>query len=148
MFQRGTNRNYCQAYASLAHQTRGHSKRDGGSTCHICGNTISRDCYMLKSKNLTPGNATRWHTALTIFAATLLVGGSITEASAKSHSHHHSHQATHSAGGSWPDANAAGTPSSGSGRRFSGLGSFSRNESGSKPPSGHAFTTNHPTATP
>jgi hypothetical protein len=23
----------------------GHSERDGGSTCHICGNTISRDLY-------------------------------------------------------------------------------------------------------
>ncbi len=101
---------------------------------------------MLKSKNLTPGNATRWRTALTIFAATLLVGGSITEASAKSHRHHHSHQASHSAGGSWRDANAAVTPSSGSGRSFSGMASFYGNESGSKTASGQRFNQNALTA--
>ena len=93
---------------------------------------------MLKSKNLTPGNATRWRTALAIGAATLFIGGNITEASAKSrhHHHHHSHQASNS---SWRDANAAVTPSSGSGRGFSGMASFYGNESGSKTASGQRF---------
>jgi rare lipoprotein A len=106
---------------------------------------------MLKSKNLAPGNATRWRTALAIGAATLFIGGSITEASAKSrhhhhHRHHHSHDARNSAGGSWRDANAAVTPSSGSGRSFSGMASFYGNESGSKTASGQRFNQNALTA--
>src|SRR5260370_21555061 len=60
-----------------------HSNWDGGSTCHICGNTISRDCYMLKCKNLTPGNGTRWRTALAISAATLFIGGRSSQPSGK-----------------------------------------------------------------
>ncbi len=92
---------------------------------------------MLKSKNLIPGNATRWRTALAIGAATLFIGGNITEASAKSRHHrHHSHQASNS---SWRDANAAVTPSSGSGHSFSGMASFYGNESGSKTASGQRF---------
>jgi rare lipoprotein A len=104
---------------------------------------------MLKSKNLTSGNATRWRTALAIGAATLFIGGSITEASAKSrhlHRHHHSHDASNSAGGSWRDANAAVPPSSGSGRSFSGMASFYGNESGSKTASGQRFNQNALTA--
>jgi len=91
---------------------------------------------MLKSKNLTPGNATRWRTALAIGAATLFIGGGITEASAKSRHHRHSHHASNS---SWRDANAAVTPSSGSGHSFSGMASFYGNESGSKTASGQRF---------
>jgi len=104
---------------------------------------------MLKSKNLASGNATRWRTALAISAATLFIGGSITEASAKSrhhHRHHHSHHASNSAGGSWRDANAAVTPSSGSGHSFSGMASFYGNESGSKTASGQRFNQNALTA--
>jgi rare lipoprotein A len=104
---------------------------------------------MLKSKNLTSGNATRWRTALAISAATLFIGGSITEASAKSRHHqrhHHSHHASNSAGGSWRDANAAVTPSSGSGHSFSGMASFYGNESGSKTASGQRFNQNALTA--
>src|SRR5438046_9243448 len=84
---------------------------------------------MLKSKNLTSGNATRWRTALAIGAATLFIGGGITEASAKSRHHRHSHHASNS---SWRDANAAVTPSSGSGHSFSGVGFFYGNESRTK----------------
>ena len=91
---------------------------------------------MLKSKNLTSGNATRWRTALAIGAATLFIGGGITEASAKSRHHRHSHHASNS---SWRDANAAVTPSSGSGHSFSGMASFYGNESGSKTASGQRF---------
>jgi peptidoglycan lytic transglycosylase len=104
---------------------------------------------MLKPKNLTPGNATRLRTALAIGAATLFIGGSISEASAKSRHHHrhqHIHHASKSAGGSWRDANAAVTPSSGSGRSFSGMASFYGNESGSKTASGQRFNQNALTA--
>lgn len=101
---------------------------------------------MLISKKAALGNVTRSHTALALIAATLLVGGSITEASAKSHrhhGHHHSHHAskpsTGASSGSWRDANAAITPSSGSGRSFSGMASFYGNESGSKTASGQRF---------
>jgi rare lipoprotein A len=97
---------------------------------------------MVKSKNLTLGNGTRWRTALAIGAATLFIGGSIAEASAKSR-HHHSHHAGNS---SWRDANAAVTPSSGSGHSFSGMASFYGNESGSKTASGQRFNQNALTA--
>ena len=102
---------------------------------------------MLKSKNLAPGNATRWRTVLAIGAATLFIGGSITEASAKSRHHHrHHHHASNSAGGSWRDANAKVTPSSGSGHSFAGMASFYGNESGSKTASGQRFNQNALTA--
>ena len=83
---------------------------------------------MLKSKNLALGNATRWRTALAIGAATFLVGGSITEASAKSRHHHRHHHSHHASNSSWRDAKAAVAPSSGSGRSFSGMASFYGNE--------------------
>src|ERR1019366_639861 len=98
---------------------------------------------MLISKNLTLGNVTQSRTALALFAATLLIGGSVTEASAKSHrhhhGHHHSHHASTSPSHSWLNANAAIAPSSGSGRSFSGMASFYGNESGSKTASGQRF---------
>ena len=64
---------------------------------------------MLKLKNPTLGNVTQSRTALALFAATLLVGGSVTEASAKSHRHHghrhHHHASKHPAGlPAWPGA--------------------------------------------
>ena len=100
---------------------------------------------MLSSKNPALGNVTQSRTALALFAATLLVGGSITEASAKSRHHHHRH---HHAGNlsngmsSVRDANAAIVPSSGSGHSFSGMASFYGNESGSKTASGQRFNQN------
>jgi rare lipoprotein A len=97
---------------------------------------------MLKSKNLALGNATRWPTALTILAATLLIGGSITEASARTHQHHLGHRHSHPG----RDANAAVTASSGSERGFSGMASFYGNESGSKTASGQRFNQNALTA--
>lgn len=104
---------------------------------------------MLEFKNLSLGLATQSRAAMTILAVTLFVGGGITEASAKSrhhHRHHHSHHASNSAGGSWRDANAAVTPSSGSGHSFSGMASFYGNESGSKTASGQRFNQNALTA--
>jgi rare lipoprotein A len=113
---------------------------------------------MLTSKK-TLGKLTQSRTALTIIAATLLAGGSITEASAKSshHRHHHSRHASHSNGSSrvaagsahnssWREANAAIAPSSGSGRSFSGMASFYGNESGSKTASGQRFSQSAMTA--
>src|SRR3979490_276998 len=105
---------------------------------------------MLTSKKTALGNAPQSRTALALFAATLLVGGSVTEASAKSrhhhHRHHHSHLANGSSGGFWRDANAAIAPSSGSGRSFSGMASYYGNESGSKTASGQRFNQNAMTA--
>jgi rare lipoprotein A len=101
---------------------------------------------MLKLKNPALGNVTQSRTALALFAATLLVGGSVTEASAKSHRHHHSHHASGTSTGSWRDANAAIAPSSGSGRSFSGMASYYGNESGSKTASGQRFNQNALTA--
>ena len=103
---------------------------------------------MLTAKKAALGNPTQSRTALAIFAATLLVGGSVTEASARSrhHHHHHSHDASNSPTGSWRDANAAIAPSSGSGRSFSGMASYYGNESGSKTASGQRFNQNALTA--
>ncbi len=80
---------------------------------------------MLNTKKLGPGPVTRSRTALALFAATLLVGGSVTEASAKSrhhrHHHHHAHHAAKAASSAWRDANASIGSVSG-GRSFSGHG--------------------------
>jgi rare lipoprotein A len=103
---------------------------------------------MLTFKNPALGNGTQSRAAVAIFAATLMVGGSVTEASAKSYRHHHSHRHFHHAsnsagdsrGGAWRDANAA--ISSGTGRTFSGIASFYGNESGSKTASGQRFNQN------
>jgi rare lipoprotein A len=101
---------------------------------------------MVNSKKPRRGNVTRSRTAVALFAATLLVGGSVTEASAKSHRHHaqrhHHHYASSSPRGSnasWRDANAAIAPSSGSGHSFSGIASFYGNESGRETASGQRF---------
>src|ERR1035437_4780913 len=109
---------------------------------------------MLTSKNPALGNVTQSRTAIALFAATLLIGGSVTEASAKSHRHHHGHRHSHhaskshsgSSSSSWRDANAAIAPSSGSGHSFSGIASFYGNESGSKTASGQRFNENAMTA--
>jgi rare lipoprotein A len=103
---------------------------------------------MLISKNPTLGNVTQSRTALALFAATLLIGGSVTEASAKSHhhGHRHSHHASNASSDSWRDANASIAPSSGSGRTFSGIASFYGNESGSQTASGQRFNENALTA--
>ena len=100
---------------------------------------------MLISKNPARGNATPSRTALALFAATVLIGGSATEASARSRHHHfhrHFHHHASTGGESWRDANAAIAPSSGSGRSFSGMASFYGNESGSKTASGQRFNQN------
>ena len=113
---------------------------------------------MLKLKNLVRGNVTPSRTALAVVAATLLFGGSVTEASARSHRHHRHHHHHHhhhasntpsaavggSAGSSWLNANAAIAPSSG--RSFSGMASYYGNESGSRTASGQRMNANAMTA--
>jgi rare lipoprotein A len=101
---------------------------------------------MQTSKNPVLGKVTRSRTALALFAATLLIGAGVTEASAKSrhHRHHHSHHAKSKA--SLLNANASVAPSSGSGRSFSGMASFYGNESGSRTASGQRFNQNAMTA--
>jgi rare lipoprotein A len=97
---------------------------------------------MLKFTKPALGNVTWSRTVLAVCAATLLVGGSVTEASAKSHRHHHRHH--HAGNAGWHDANAS-VASSG-GRSFSGVASFYGNESGSKTASGQRFNQNLMTA--
>jgi rare lipoprotein A len=97
---------------------------------------------MLNTNNVVPGRAIRSRTTFALFAATLLVGGSITEASAKSRHHRHHSSHSHQAKSNWLDANAS-IRSSGS---FSGKASFYGNESGSKTASGQRFNQNAMTA--
>jgi rare lipoprotein A len=101
---------------------------------------------MLNTNKLGPGSITRSHTAFALITATLLVGGSVTEASAKSrhHRHHHSHHAGNAAGSDWRNANAS--MGSTSGHSFSGMASYYGNESGSKTASGQRFNQNAMTA--
>ncbi|UPK35659.1 septal ring lytic transglycosylase RlpA family protein [Bradyrhizobium sp. 186] len=100
---------------------------------------------MLSLKTL--GYVTRPRTAIAFVAATLLVGGTATEASAKSRHHrHHHHHAQNDSSSDWRSANAAMTPSSGTGHSFSGIASFYGNESGSKTASGQRFNQNAMTA--
>ena len=105
---------------------------------------------MLNTNKLASGSVTRSRTAFALIAATLLVGGSVTEASAKSrhhrhHHHHHAHHVAKAAGVDWRDANASIGPQS-SGRSFAGVASFYGNESGSKTASGQRFNQNAMTA--
>lgn len=106
---------------------------------------------MLSLKTL--GTVTRPRTAIAFVAATLVIGGTATEASAKSrhhhrYSHHHRHHTQEDANATsdWRNANASMTPSSGIGRSFSGMASFYGNESGSRTASGQRFNQNAMTA--
>ena len=95
---------------------------------------------MLKFKKSALGTGTQSRTAVALFAGTILLGGGITEASAKSRHHHHRHHhhAHHAGNSSWRDANA----STGGGHSFSGMASYYGNESGSKTASGARFNQN------
>jgi rare lipoprotein A len=94
-----------------------------------------------------------------VIAATVLIAGSVTEASARSrhhHHHHHHHRGHHvadrgvagqqSGGQSWLNANASFGRSAGSGRSFSGVASYYGSESGSRTASGQRFNQNAMTA--
>ncbi|MGY3354592.1 rare lipoprotein A (peptidoglycan hydrolase) [Bradyrhizobium sp. GM0.4] len=100
----------------------------------------------------TLGSVTRPRKAIAFVAATLLIGGTATEASAKSRHHHryshhhHRHHAQTDANttSDWRNANASMTPSQGTGRSFSGMASFYGNESGSRTASGQRFNQRTP----
>ncbi|MDB5566520.1 MAG: septal ring lytic transglycosylase RlpA family lipoprotein [Tardiphaga sp.] len=81
------------------------------------------------------GAVVRPRTAVAMIAATLLIGGTVSEASAKSRHHHHRHH--HVSKSSLLDANAS--IGSTGGRSFSGMASFYGNESGSRTASGQRF---------
>ncbi len=103
---------------------------------------------MLNANNVVSGTLTRSRTAFALIAATLLVGGSISEASAKSRHHRHHHHHAHKAqapGTSWLDSNAS-IGSQSTGRGFSGKASYYGNESGSRTASGQRFNQNAMTA--
>jgi rare lipoprotein A len=104
---------------------------------------------MLKLNKQALGKVTQSRTALILFAAAAFTGGTASEASARPyrhHGHHHHHHFAHHAArpdnSSWLNANAAISPSSGTGRSFSGMASFYGNESGSKTASGQRFNQN------
>jgi len=103
---------------------------------------------MLNTNKFGPGSTTRSRTAFALIAATLLVGGSVTEASAKSrhhrHARHHAHHVSNASGSAWRDANAS--MGSSSGHSFSGMASYYGNESGSKTASGQRFNQSAMTA--
>ena len=98
--------------------------------------------------NRTAGQVTRSRTTVAVFAATLLIGGTATEASARSghhhhhHRHHHHHLSAAPAPTGWRDANASIFTTSGIGRLFSGMASYYGSESGSRTASGQRFNQN------
>ena len=88
---------------------------------------------------------TRLRPAIIAIAAILLVGGTATEAWAKSRHHHrhHAHVVSHkSDSGSDKSGRDAGDTTSGTGHSFSGVASFYGNESGSQTASGQRFNEN------
>jgi rare lipoprotein A len=97
---------------------------------------------MLKCKKSTAGTLTRSKMAFALIAATLLVGATTSEASARHHGRHIHHASRSSGEGksSWKDANASVSTSTG--RSFSGVASFYGNESGSRTASGQRFNQN------
>jgi peptidoglycan lytic transglycosylase len=104
---------------------------------------------MKATKKLAAGKLTRSNTALAVLAATMLIGGTATQASARtSHHHyrghhfHHISRASETRGDSWRDSNAAMTPSAGTGHSFTGVASMYGNESGRQTASGQRFNEN------
>ncbi|NEW99039.1 septal ring lytic transglycosylase RlpA family protein [Rhodopseudomonas sp. BR0G17] len=79
--------------------------------------------------------------AAAMIVASVFLGGSVGEASAKSRHHRHHHHSHHS---DWRSANAA--VESGGGRSFSGMASYYGNESGSRTASGQRMNANAMTA--
>ena len=103
---------------------------------------------MLKLSKQALGKVAQSRTALVVFAAVALTGGTASEASARPYRHHHyhhhhyAHHAARTGFGSWRDANASSAPSFGGGHVFSGMASYYGNESGSRTASGQRFDQN------
>lgn len=86
---------------------------------------------------------TRPATTAAMIVASVFLGGSITEASAKSrHHHHHAHHHHHG----WRDASASVGSGASSGHSFSGMASYYGNESGSRTASGQRMNAGAMTA--
>jgi rare lipoprotein A len=96
---------------------------------------------MLKIDKRALGKVTQSRTALILFAAAALTGGTASEASARSYRHHHhyAHHVARAETSPWREANASIGSSFGSSRSFSGMASFYGNESGRKTASGQRF---------
>ena len=107
------------------------------------------------------GAVARPRTALALIAATIVLGGTISEASAKSRHHHHRHHGHHrhhaaetnplNANASAPSLfeSAVRAPAralASTGRSFAGMASFYGNESGSRTASGQRFNQSAMTA--
>ena len=90
------------------------------------------------------GRAARLPMALAMFAATLLAGGTSSDASAKVRHHHrpNAHDAANTSRMSSHSAAASTAPLSANGRVFSGIASFYGNESGRQTASGQRFDQN------
>ena len=108
---------------------------------------------MLYSQKTTLGFLIRPRTLAAVIAASVLIAGSVTGASAgwrnhHRHHHHHGHHAkSHGASGSsWLNANASFGSSAHSSRSFSGGASYYGNEAGSRTASGQRFNQNAMTA--
>lgn len=110
---------------------------------------------MLQSKKSTLGVLVRPRMAVAMVAATVLIAGSATEASARPRHHHHRHHYTHHhyyrhhaavEGSSWLNANASFGHVGGTGRSFSGIASYYGNEAGRRTASGQRFNQNAMTA--
>jgi rare lipoprotein A len=88
-----------------------------------------------------PAAGVTWlQSAIAVIAATLLVGATATEASARSrhYQHHHAHVVSHHS----TESSEKGSDTAGTGHSFSGVASFYGNESGSKTASGQRFNEN------
>ncbi len=96
---------------------------------------------MLKINKQALGKVAQSRTALILFAAAALTGGTASEASARSYRHHHqhAHHVARAETSPWREANASTGSSFGSGRSFSGMASFYGNESGRRTASGQRF---------
>src|ERR1700743_283584 len=109
---------------------------------------------MLTLKKSTLGTVTQSRTALAVVAATLVFGGGVSEASAKSRHHHASNAfggaseaSNNESAFSWTNANTSiGSFAHSVGRVFSGMASFYGNESGHRTASGQRFNQNEMTA--
>lgn len=101
---------------------------------------------MLQIKKSALGKATRPRLAIALIA-TVVLAGSLSEASARSrhHHHHHRHHGHHASTAAWRDSQAS-IPASTGGRSFSGMASYYGNESGSRTASGQRFNQSAMTA--
>jgi rare lipoprotein A len=103
-----------------------------------------RRCTNPVTSNGMAGRAARLPMALAMFAATLLAGGTSSDASAKVRHHHrpNAHDAANTSRMSSHSAAASTAPLSTNGRVFSGIASFYGNESGRQTASGQRFDQN------